>query len=383
MTHNKIFLTLAIALLVGCGDDITDLGTDPDQSDFEWNLPPGFPTPKVPKDNPMSAAKVELGRRLFYDTRLSGNQTQSCATCHDPKRAFTEALVVSEGSTGDHTPRNSMSLANAAYNSTYTWMNPNLATLESQFPIPMFGELPTELGLTGLEEVLFKRLRETSIYPPLFAAAYPELADPYSTRTIIFALASFVRTMISGNSPYDRYVRGGENDAISESAKRGEALFFTEKVECFHCHGTFNVGAGVTWEGQEFIENAFFNTGLYNVDGNGAYPADNPGIVEFTGMRRDDGKFRVPTLRNIRQTGPYLHDGSAATLEDVIAIYAAGGRNITEGPNAGDGRANFKKDGFITGFDLTAQETADLIAFLDSLTDEEFLNNPALSDPFK
>jgi len=247
----------------------------------------------------------------------------------------------------------------------------------------MFGELPTELGLTGLEEVLFERLRETSIYPPLFAAAYPELADPYSTQTIIFALASFVRTMISGTSPYDRYVRGGETDAISESAKRGEALFFTEKVECFHCHGTFNFGAGVTWEGQEFIENAFFNTGLYNVDGNGAYPADNPGLVEFTGMHRDDGKFRVPTLRNIRRTGPYLHDGSAATLEEVIAIYAAGGRNITEGPNAGDGRTNFKKDGFIIGFDLTVQETADLIAFLDSLTDEEFINNPALSDPFK
>lgn len=378
-------LTLLTALGLGCGDNIT-IDAQPDAGDnetFDFNLPPGFPVPVVPEDNPMSEAKVELGRHLFYDTRLSGNETQACATCHAQDLAFSEPLAVSMGSTGDFTPRNSMSLTNVAYNSTYTWVNPNLLTLETQIPIPMFGEIPTELGLSGLEDELFERLRTSTVYPPLFAAAYPDEADPYSTRNIVFAIASFVRTMISGNSPYDRFVYADEQDAITESARRGSEMFFTEKVECFHCHGGFNFSAAVNFVGLELPEIGFFNTGLYDIDGNGSYPAENPGLVEFTGMRRDDGKFRAPTLRNIRKTPPYLHDGTAETLEDVIDIYAAGGRNVTEGPNVGDGRFNIKKDGFVRGFVLTAQERADLIAFLDSLTDDEFLNDPKFANPFE
>ncbi len=380
-------ICVVVLIAAGCGDNLKggeiEPGPDAGADDYIWNLPPGFPKPKVPADNPMSEVKVQLGRHLFFDTKLSGNETQACGSCHDQSLAFSENQPVSIGSTGELTPRNSMGLANAAYNSTYTWVNPNLGALESQIPIPMFGELPTELGLMGLEGQLFDKLRGDPIYPPLFAAAYPDEADPYTTRNIVFALASFVRTMISGTSPYDRFIYLDDEDAISESAERGADLFFTEKVECFHCHGTFNFSVATTWEGQEFLENGFFNTGLYDVDGNGSYPPENPGLVEFTGMRRDDGKFRAQSLRNIRLTAPYLHDGSAETLEDVIDIYASGGRNITDGPYVGDGRLNIKKDGFVRGFILTPQERADLIAFLDSLTDEAFLTDPQFSNPFE
>ena len=312
---NKLSATLLIGLValgfvvLGCGDNLGGGDGDGDgdagaEGDYDWILPLGFPMPVVPENNPMSDAKVELGRHLFFDTRLSGNQTQACGSCHSQELGFSELRDVSEGSTGDLTPRNSMSLANVVYNSTYTWMNPNLDTLESQIPIPMFGEIPIELGLTGLEDELFERLRSSTLYPPLFADAYPGVADPYTTQNIVFAIASFVRTMISGNSPYDRFVYRDDEDAISESAKRGAEMFFTERVECFHCHNTFNFSVGVRYEGLEFTENAFFNTGLYDVDGNGSYPAENPGLVAFSNMRRDDGKFRAPTLRNIRQTAP-------------------------------------------------------------------------------
>ena len=119
---------------------------------YDWRLPPGFPKPVVPADNPMSEAKFELGRYLFYDVRLSGNGTQSCASCHTQKLAFTDGKVVAVGSTGDKHPRNSQSLANAAYNATLTWANPLLTTLEQQIHIPMFGEFPVEMGITGNEE---------------------------------------------------------------------------------------------------------------------------------------------------------------------------------------------------------------------------------------
>lgn len=365
-------LILILALVTG--------GCELGGESYTWDLPPGFPEPEVPADNPMSEAKVELGRHLFYDPRLSGDETQSCASCHAQGLAFTDGLALSVGSTGESTPRGSMSLANVAYNSRQTWANPVLVHLEDQALIPMFGEEPIELGTD--EEALLRRLAEDPAYPAMFEDAFPGDPDPISTGNVVRAIASFERTLISGDSAFDRYTYQGDDDAMSESARRGLELFFSERLECFHCHGGFNFTDGVTHSGTVEPEVGFHNTGLYNIDGRGGYPEPNRGIYEHTGDRRDMGAFRAPTLRNIELTAPYMHDGSIATLDEVLDHYAAGGRTISEGPNAGVGSESPLKNLFIHGFELTEEERADVLALLRSLTDETFLNDPRFSDPF-
>jgi cytochrome c peroxidase len=349
--------------------------------DYEWRLPPGFPPPRVPEANPMTEEKVELGRHLFYDPRLSGNNTISCASCHVQSLAFADGQVVGMGATGEPHVRNSQSLANVAYNATLTWANPNLLTLEQQIVIPMFGEHPVEMGITGNEDAVMSRFRADPLYQTMFAAAYPDQADPFTWRNIVDALASFNRTLISGDAPFDRYLRGDQT-AMSEAAVRGMELFFSERLECHHCHSGFNMSISTVSANSSFDERMFFNTGLYNLDGQGAYPAENTGVHEITNNPSDMGRFRPPTLRNIELTAPYMHDGSIATLEEVIQFYADGGRVITEGPNAGDGRVSPLKSGLIAGFDITPEEVADLVAFLQALTDEGFITDPRFSDPF-
>lgn len=367
----RAILACALFCLGGC-----DLG---DGESYEWNLPAGFPEPRVPEDNPMSEAKVELGRFLFYDPRLSGNEMQSCGSCHDQSLSFTDGLDVSVGSTGENTPRSSMSLANVAYHPRYTWANNVLFTLEDQAVVPMFGEDPIELGTET--EVMLDRLRADPMYPPMFEDAFGSDDDPINLNNVVRAIASFERSIISGTSPYDRYV-AGDTTAISESAIRGIELFNSERFECFHCHGGFNFTDGVTHEGTVLEEVGFHNTGLYNIDGRGGYPEPNRGIFEQTGNPRDMGRFRSPSLRNIELTAPYMHDGSIATLEEVLDHYAAGGRTIADGPNAGVGSESMLKNIFIHGFDATDQEREDLLNLLRSLTDDEFLNDPRFSDPF-
>jgi cytochrome c peroxidase len=351
-------------------------------SGYNWNLPSHFPMPRVPADNPMTAEKVVLGRQLFYDTRLSGNGTTSCGTCHRQELAFTDGRTLAVGSTGEVHPRNSMSLTNSAYSSTLTWANPALATLEQQIPVPMFGEFPIELGITGNEDEVLARFRSDPLYQQLFVDAFPDDADPYNFSNINKAIASFTRTLISSNSPYDRYI-AGDATALSESARRGMDIFFSERLECNHCHSGFNLSLSTVSANTTFFENPFFNTGLYNIDGTGTYPTNNQGLFEITGRPEDMGRFRPPTLRNIALTAPYMHDGSIPTLEEVIRFYESGGRNITDGEFIGDGRSNPYKSGFIPGFTLTDQERLDVINFLMSLTDEQFITDPALSDPFE
>lgn len=359
------------------------LACDPEApAPYEWNLPPGFPEPVVPEDNPMSDAKVELGRYLFYDTRLSGNQTYSCASCHRQESAFTDGLPVSIGSTGDHTPRGAMNLTNVAYVSKLTWANNTLDLPEQQALGPMFGETPVELGLSGMEDELIQRLSDDPAYPTMFADAFPDDADPIDLDNITKAIGAFERTLISGNSPYDRYVYQGDDDAMSESALRGLDLFNGERFDCFHCHGGFDFSDAVDHQGQVAPEVAFHNTGLYNIDGRGGYPAPNRGIYELTGDRADMGKFRAPTLRNITVTAPFMHDGSIATLEEVLDHYQAGGRTITDGPYAGVGSESPLKSIFVHGFEATDQDRADVLEFIRSLTDDEFLHDPRFSDPF-
>lgn len=348
---------------------------------YEWPLAAGTPVPLVPDDNPMTEAKVELGRHLFYDTRLSGNQTQSCASCHVQKYAFTDGRAVAEGSTGEHTRRNSMSLVNAAYSTTLTWANPLLLTLEQQMLVPLFGADPVELGLRGMEDVLLARLREVPRYHDLFERAFPDDDDPLTLHNLTRALACFERRLLSDGSAFDRY-SAGDYAALSDSALRGAFLFGGERLECFHCHAGFNFQDSVAYEGKPARSGIFHNTGLYNIDGAGGYPPGNTGLHEFTGEAADMGRFRVPTLRNIAVTAPYMHDGSIATLSEVLDHYAAGGRTIAAGPHAGVGRDNPYKSSFIRGFELTEQERADVLAFLESLTDERLLSDPDLADPW-
>jgi cytochrome c peroxidase len=277
-----------------------------------------------------------------------------------------------------------MSLTNVAYNATFAWANPLLLTLEKQALLPMFGDTPVELGLGGMpQSELLDRFSSDPRYQRLFAEAYPDDADPFTLDNLVKALTSFVRTLISGNSPYDRYINGLDDNAISLSAYNGGRLFFTERLECFHCHGGYNFVDSETHDGKLTPEIQFHNNGLYNIDGRGAYPPNNTGIYAFTQAPADMGSFKAPTLRNIELTAPYMHDGSIATLEGVlIDHYGRGGRLITDGPYAGDGSTNPFKSGFIRGFTLTDQEKEDVLNFLKSLTDTDFITNPHFSDPF-
>ncbi len=349
---------------------------------YVWDLPPGFPRPKVPADNPMTPAKVELGRYLFYDTRLSVDGTFSCGTCHEQRLAFTDAKARSKGVTGDITPRSSMALHNVAYAPVLTWANPTVRRLEAQALVPMFGEDPVELGLSGQETQMLARLAAEPRYPKMFAAAFPGDPTPISLANVTRAIASFERTLLSGRSAYDLYRTSADPKALSPAAMRGEDLFFSEKTECFHCHGGFNFTETNDYVGKGFLEIEFHNTGLYNLDGQGAYPTPNTGVHAVTEDPEDMGRFKAPSLRNIALTAPYMHDGSIATLAEVIKHYEAGGRTVAEGPHKGVGSASPLKSEFVKGFELTDQERADLVAFLESLTDHAFISDPRFADPW-
>lgn len=348
---------------------------------WAWDLPSHVPQPRVPADNPLSAVKAELGRRLFYDKRLSGNGTLACASCHAQARAFTDGRALSPGSTGGLTHRSAQGLANSAWNATYTWANPALVSLERQMEVPLFGDDPVEMGVTDANRlVILERLRAEPLYPPLFRAAFPEEAEPLTMATVIQAIAAFQRSIVSVDSRYDRYLQG--KAALTEPETRGMALFFGERAECHHCHGSFNFNDQVVHAGSREVETPFHNTGLYNIGGTGAFPFPNRGLFEFTASPADMGAFRAPSLRNVAVTGPYMHDGSVPTLAAAVDLYSDGGRRVTAGPHKGDGRLNPHKSSLITRIGLTAEEKRDLIAFLGTLTDDTLLTDPRWSDPW-
>lgn len=348
---------------------------------WQWQLPGGFPEPIVPASNRMTTQKTKLGRRLFYEPRLSGNGTQSCGSCHMQSKAFTDGRAQAIGSTGEVHPRGALSIANIAYNRTFAWANPALSTPERQILVPIFGTNPVEMGVTDKTRmVVLRRLRADKRYRAMFAAAFPGQRQPINWSNIAKAITTFERTMISGSSKYDRYVR--RKATLTASERRGMNLFFGEKAECHHCHSGLNFNDQTRFVGSPSEPLKFHNTGLYNLGGTGAFPEPNTGLHEVTGKATDMGRFRVPTLRNVAVTAPYMHDGSIATLREVVDFYAAGGRIIAEGDTAGDGRMNPFKDPLIQPIDLTEQDRQDLVAFLGTLTDRTFLTNPALSDPF-
>ncbi|MEP6914751.1 MAG: MbnH family di-heme enzyme [Acidobacteriota bacterium] len=336
---------------------------------FAWQLPRGLPVPRVPADNPISAAKVRLGRSLFYDKRLSGNGTFSCASCHQQAHAFTDARAHALGSTGQAHARSSMSLANVAYNASYGWADAGTRTLEAQMTVPMLNEHPIEMGLKGHEAEVVARLAEDPDDARLFRDAFAAEPEPVTLANVIRAIASFERTLMSANAPLDRYLYRDERDALGPAAVRGMQLFFSDRLACARCHSGFNLSGPTVHDGSPPVAPSFHNTGLYDVDGRGSYPASDRGLFDKTHLPADMGRFRAPTLRNIAVTPPYMHDGSVPTLEAAVAHYASGGvKSVFKSPR-------------LKGFTLSGTETADLLAFLDSLTDQEFLSNSAFGQP--
>lgn len=370
---------LPILALVGC-DGGQDAG---EETESRWflPLPEWLPEPAVPADNPATPERFAFGRHLFYDARLSGNGELACAGCHEPARAFADAKATPTGSTGDSIPRNSLALVNVAWNGTYTWPNPLLTTLEDQLLVPMFAEHPVEMGMTGNMDTIRARLEADSVYAELGPAAFPD-DDPFADENLVRALATFVRGLVSSDSPYDRFQYGGDTTAMSQEARRGMALFFAEKTEGYHCHSGVNFSVSFVSAETSTLPEAFFNTGLYNIDGTGAYPPLNTGLYEFTQEAEDMGRFRTPTLRNVAVTAPYMHDGSVATLDEVIEHYNRGGRLVEDGDYAGDGAENPYKNTLVRAMNLTDAEKADLRAFLESLTDETFLGDRAFANPW-
>jgi len=317
----------------------------------------------------MTVEKVELGRRLFYELNLAGPSYMSCATCHDPSKAFTDGRPVAIGITGEFHPRNSMALQNVAYHAVLTWADPATVSLERQMLTPMFGQHPEEMAVTGFEGRVLDYLTHDPIYPGLFAAAFPDRAGAIDFDAITMAIAAFERTLVSADAPYDRYRYAGDEAALSEAAKRGADLFNSERLACGYCHTGLHLTDAIP-------EPRFHNTGLYNIDGAGTLPEDNQGLIEHTGRAEDMGKFRTPMLRNVALTAPYMHDGSLATLDAVVDHYAAGGESARTGTRSPLGSP------LVMGFELSAGEKADLIAFLESLTDETFLSDPDIRSPF-
>jgi cytochrome c peroxidase len=318
-------------------------------------------------DNVFTNEKAELGRYLFYDRRLSVNNTKACAGCHAQQFSFTDNYVRSIGALGDLHQRNAKPLVNIVFNKYLTAADSTLHYPEEQINKPMFNEHPVEMGWKGNEAIILNRLREDDLYKKLFAEAFPENAEDVTVKNVQQSITSFVKTIFSFNSAYDKYYYQKEERALTASQQNGMALFFSDRLKCSLCHGGINFNKPIAGD--------YFNTGLYNLEGKGFYPSYDMGLYEKTKNETDIGKYKVPTLRNLAFTAPYFHDGSAQSLTGVIDVYENGGRGE-------EGKQNPYKSNFITGFKLTSQERGDLVEFLLSLSDSSVLINPRYANPF-
>jgi cytochrome c peroxidase len=308
---------------------------------YDWHLPRGFPVPAVPADNPMSEAKVALGRRLFFEPRLAVTGQYSCASCHEPARAFTDGRALARGATGGTTQNNAMALVNVAYNTSYGWAKPQVRTLEAQMLEPLLNEHPVEMGMRGREAQVSAALSADVSYRTAFEAAFPESGGAATFERVVKAIAAFERTLISGGSRFDGYVFAGQHEALTAVEKRGMALFFSARLGCSACHSGFNFAGN--WRDAQGA------TGEPSFASNGTSPTP----------------MRVPTLRNVALTAPYMHDGRFSTLEVVVAHYESAGRSVRAPTAAGQPSLH--------AFTLSAAERAELIAFLESLTDPTFV----------
>ena len=365
MNQKYLFLLMAL-FLFGCPNKPCDDCVEDDIIDADYNpvaydlvLPDWFDDFDNPADNPITEDGVILGRRLFYDTVLSANQNLSCSSCHQLDLSFTDGLAKSIGDIGVEGRRSTMSLLNLAYNDNGYYWDGRVQSLEEQ----VLDEVEDPLMLNGDWEEVLSRLQTSEIYPSLFRKAFGiEQKKEMSKYLVAKAIAQFERIMLSANSKYDKVV--WENEGwFSNAEERGKVLFFDETSQtighpgCSHCHNT-----------DFFTDNSFRNNGLDNPGGLLNFPDLGRGGV--TGELFDNGKFRVPGLRNIELTAPYMHDGRFATLEEVLVHYSEGGHGAEN------------EDIEVRPFSLTEQQKIDMISFLKTLTDTAFIRNEGLKSPF-
>lgn len=315
--------------------------------------------------------RILLGRYLFYDTRMSYNLTKSCGSCHDPQFAFSDGYRTSSGADGYNVKRNAPSLINVRYAAALTWADSSIRNVEQQMNFPLFNEHPRELGWKGHEQEILHRIADVPMYRKLFRQAFPGEQEPVNRGNIIRAIAAFEEQLVSFDAPYDRYLRGNKQ-ALSAEAIRGMQLFYSAELSCGTCH---------VWQPSQQPAD-YYNTGLYNLDGEGSYPEEDQGLYEYTKNKTDKGKFRVPSLRNVMLTAPYTHNGSVASIHEMLSIYQRGGRKIASGTFKGDGADNVHKSPLVKGFPLQEADRKALVAFFNSLTDSAYLNKPDLINPF-
>lgn len=333
MNRTGHILLLAV-LLSACRKD-PEIRVDELDAPFELQLPAGFPSVPIPDENPLTVASVELGKKLFFDPRLSRDGSISCASCHHASRAFSDTVVLSIGVDGALGFRNSPSLANVGYQ-TQLFRDGGIPTLERQVLAPVSDPLEMDHTIDLAASAVAMDME----YRGLSELAYGRPVDGF---VVTRALASYERTLISGWSRYDRYLNG-DDQALNESELSGLELFNSEALNCTGCHNGFDLS-----------DHSFQNIGQY-------LDYADEGRERITLDPADVGKFKVPTLRNIALTAPYMHDGAMATLDEVIEHFASGG---LPHPN---------RSSILTNFELTAEDKADLIAFLNTLTDERSLD---------
>ncbi len=303
-----------------------------------YQAPPGFPEMAIPADNAFLAERVELGKALFFDPILSVDSSRSCASCHIPAYAFSDTTRFSLGVEDRVGTRNSPSLANVGYQLALL-REGGVPTLEMQVLVPIQEQHEFDTNILDVA----KKVNQVPAYKSLSQKAYDREVDPF---VITRALAAFERTLISGNSRFDRWSFQGDWNALSPGAVRGLNLFQSDRLGCVSCHSGFL-----------FTDQSFANNGLYE-------DYSDPGRYRLTGEESDRAVFKVPSLRNVAVTAPYMHDGSLKTLREVVQHYQSG---IQDHPN---------KSPLLRTFQLTDGETNDLLDFLESLTDDAFLHNP-------
>lgn len=342
--------------------------------------PLGLPPVPVPKDNPITEVKVKLGDKLFHDTRFSSDGKVSCATCHDRAKAFTDSpLKVSEGIQKLTGTRNAPTVINAAYMHSMFW-DGREPDLEGQSAGPFIN--PVEMGLPNHEPIL-KLVRSDAQYSDLFKQAFGKTGKQIEMKHVQQAIATFERTIISGNSPFDRYYFGGDNKAMSEAAVRGLKVFL-EQGRCVSCHTIsqthalftdsrfHNLGVGferINKDVQELASayrKAKLNAAQIDVEVLTNKNTSELGRFAVTTEFHSMGNFKTPTLRNVAKTAPYMHDGSLETLRDVVSFYNNGGRVKETDPFF-----DFQSGG-IRPLDLSEEQIDDLVAFMEALTSPEF-----------
>lgn len=337
--NRHTFSVLAVAVLLvlgGCRYDTLEPVAPSADVPYSIDIPSHFPPIDYPPDNQPNAERVALGKQLFFDPRLSADGMVSCASCHLPEKAFADPAVVSTGVFGRQGFRNSPTLANLAWQERF-FMDGGVPTLELQVLAPFDNH--DEMDLHILDVVA--QLSDDESLQAASRAAYQRELDPF---VITRAISAFERTLISANSPYDRYLQG-ETNALSQDAQAGMELFFSEEIACGTCHS-----------GHLLTDLSFQNIGLYEV-------YSDEGRARVTGDPDDIGKFKVPSLRNVAHTAPYMHDGSLPDLLSVIEHFNSGGYDHP------------LKHPAVKPLNLSNTEKQQLLVFLESLSDEEFLSN--------